>query len=161
MITQAEILKYFEYKDGNLYWKAMPYKRNDLIGTKAGTDIGDGRSQITINKKHYKTHRLVYLMFHGYMPKEVDHIDNNPLNNRIENLRPASRSEQCCNTRLRKDSTSGIKGVTWDKVRNKWIVSINKNKKTVFRGRFDNFELAQLVAIEARDKFHGDFAKWL
>jgi hypothetical protein len=160
MITQEQALKFLEYKDGILYWKSMPYKRNELIGTEAGT-LDRDRRQITINKKHYKTHRLVYLMFHGYMPEEVDHIDNNPLNNRIENLRPASRSEQCCNTKLRKDSTSGIKGVTWDKVRNKWIVSINKDKKTVFRGRFDNIELAQLVAIEARDKFHGDFAKWL
>jgi len=159
MITQAEVLTYFEYKDGNLYWKIMPHKRNDLIGTKAGTDIGDGRSQITINKKHYKTHRLIYLMFHGYMPNEVDHIDNNPSNNDIKNLREATRSEQLCNTKLRKDSTSGVKGITWDKARNKWIVSINKNQKTVFRARFDDLELAQLVANEARNKYHGTFAR--
>jgi len=158
MITQELALKLFDYKDGCLYWKAMPYKRNDLIGTEAGTLDGD-RRQITINKKHYKTHRLVYLMFYGYMPKEVDHIDGNSLNNRIENLRPASRSEQCCNTKLRKNSTSGIKGVTWDKLRNKWIVSINKDKKTMFTGRFDDLELAQLVAIEARDKYHSSFAR--
>jgi hypothetical protein len=160
MITQEQALKFFEYKDGILYWKLMPYKRNELIGAEAGT-LDGGRRQITINKKHYKTHRLVYLMFHGYMPKEVDHIDNNPLNNRIENLRPANRSEQCCNTRLRKDSTSGIKGVSWDKNRDKWVVTVTKNKKTMFRGRFNDLELAQLVAIEARNKFHGDFAKCL
>lgn len=160
MITQEQALKFLEYKDGILYWKSMPYKRNDLIGTEAGT-LDSDRRQITINKKHYKTHRLVYLMFHGYMPKEVDHIDNNPLNNRIENLRPANRSEQCCNTRLRKDNTSGIKGVSWDKNRNKWVVTVTKNKKTVYTNRFNDIELAQLVAIEARDKFHGDFAKWL
>ena len=159
MITQAEALKYFEYKDGNLYWKSMPYKRNDLIGTKAGSDTGNCRSQIYIGKKHYKLHRIIYLMFHGYVPKEVDHIDNNTLNNRIENLRPATRSEQCCNTRLRKDNTSGVKGITWDKARNKWIVSINKNQKTVFRARFDDLELAQLVANEARNKYHGTFAR--
>jgi hypothetical protein len=159
MITQAEILKYFEYKDGNLYWKTMPCKRNDLIGTKAGTDIGDNRSHITINKKHYKTHRLIYFMFHGYMPKEVDHIDNNSLNNRIENLRPANRSEQCCNTRLRKNNTSGIKGVSFDKNRNKWIVAVAKNKKTVYTNRFKDLELAELVAIEARDKYHNSFAR--
>jgi hypothetical protein len=160
MITQEQVLKLLEYKDGILYWKSMPYKRNDLIGTEAGT-LDCDRRQITINKKHYKTHRLVYLMFYGYIPKEIDHIDGNSLNNRIENLRPASRSEQCCNTKLRKNSTSGIKGVTWDKSRNKWIVSINKDKKTMFRGRFDDLELAQLVAVEARNKYHGDFAKWL
>jgi hypothetical protein len=160
MITQEQALKFLEYKDGILYWKSMPYKRNDLIGTEAGT-LDCDRRQITINKKHYKTHRLVYLMFHGYMPKEVDHIDNNPLNNRIENLRPANRSEQCCNTRLRKDNTSGIKGVSWDKNRNKWVVTVTKNKKTVYTNRFNDLELAQLVAIEARNKYHGDFAKCL
>ena len=157
MITQELIYRLFEYKDGNLYWK-MCGKRTDLIGTKAGTLNGD-RWQVTIDKKHYKLHRLIFMMFHGFMPDEIDHIDNNPLNNRIENLRPASRSEQCCNTSLRIDSTSGIKGVTWDKARNKWIVSINKNKKTVFRGRFDNLELAHLVSLEARNKYHGDYAK--
>jgi hypothetical protein len=160
MITQELVLKLFEYKDGCLYWKSMPYKRNDLIGTEAGTLDGD-RRQITINKKHYKTHRLVYLMFHGFIPKEIDHIDNNPLNNRIENLRSANRSEQACNTRLRKDNTSGIKGVSWDKKRNKWKVSINKNKKNVYGARFDDLELAELVAVEARNKYHKEFAKCL
>ena len=86
MITQELALKFFEYKDGVLYWKSMPYKRNDLIGTEAGTLDGD-RRQITINKKHYKTHRLVYLMFHGFMPKEIDHIDGDSQNNKFENLK--------------------------------------------------------------------------
>ena len=158
MITKELAHKFFEYKDGILYWKAMPYKRNDLIGTEAGT-LDVGRRQITINKKHYKTHRLVYLMFHGYMPKEVDHIDNNPLNNSIENLREATRSEQLCNTRIKANNTSGFKGVSWDKSRNKWIVTVTKDKKTVYTSRFKDLELAQLVAIEARDKYHNSFAR--
>ena len=158
MITQELALKFFEYKDGVLYWKSMPYKRNDLIGTEAGTLDGD-RRQITINKKHYKTHRLVYLMFHGFMPKEIDHIDGNSLNNNIENLRQATRSEQLCNTGLRKTSKSGVKGVSWDSNRNKWTVVVTKNKQTMYRNRFDDLELAQLVAIEARDKYHGSFTR--
>lgn len=158
MITKEFLIKHFDYKDGHLYWKTMPYKRNDLLGTEAGTLDGD-RRQITINKKHYKTHRLVFLMFHGYMPKEVDHIDGNPSNNNIENLRPATRSEQLCNTGLRKTSKSGVKGVSWDSSRNKWTVVVTKNKQTVFRDRFYDLELAQLVAIEARNKYHGSFTR--
>jgi hypothetical protein len=158
MITQELALKLFEYKDGCLYWKSMPYKRNDLIGTEAGT-LDCDRRQVTINKKHYKTHRLIFLMFYGYMPKEVDHIDGNPLNNNIENLRPATRSEQLCNTGLRKNSKSGVKGVSWDSSRNKWTVVVTKNKQTMFRDRFDDLEFAQLVAIEARDKYHGSFTR--
>jgi hypothetical protein len=157
MITQELIYRLFEYKDGNLYWK-MCGKRTDLIGTKAGTLDGD-RWQVTVDKKHYKLHRLIFMMFHGYMPEEIDHIDGNPLNNNIENLRPATRSEQLCNTGLRKSSKSGIKSVSWDSGRNKWTVVVTKNKQTMYRNRFDNLELAQLVAIEARDKYHGSFTR--
>jgi hypothetical protein len=158
MITREFLREHFDYKNGRLYWKEMPYKRNDLIGMEAGTLDGD-RRQITIFKKHYKTHRLVFLMFHGYLPDEVDHIDGNPLNNNIENLRPATRSEQLCNTGLRKTSKSGAKGVSWDSGRNKWTVVVTKNKQTMYRNRFDDLELAQLVAIEARDKYHGSFTR--
>jgi len=158
MITREYIRELFDYKNGHLYLKVMPYKRNDLVGTEAGTLDGD-RRQITINKKHYKTHRLVFLMFHGYMPEEIDHIDGNPLNNKISNLRPATRSEQLCNTGLRKTSKSGVKGVSWDSSRNKWTVVVTKNKQTMFRNRFNDLELAQLVAIEARDKYHGSFTR--
>ena len=158
MITRKFLREHFDYKNGHLYWKKMPNKRNDLIGTEAGTFDGD-RRQITIRKKHYKTHRLVFLMFHGYMPNEVDHIDGNSLNNKISNLRPATRSEQLCNTGLRKTSKSGVKGVSWDSGRNKWTVIVTKNKQTMFRDRFDDLELAQLVAIEARDKYHGSFTR--
>ena len=157
MITKQLVNSLFEYSNGKLFWKDCGRKTN-LIGKEAGT-IDAGRRQIVINKKHYKTHRLVYLMFYGYMPKEVDHIDGNPLNNDITNLRQADRSEQNCNTKLRVNSKTGIKGVSWDTNRNKWIVVVNKNKQTVYRNRFDDIELAELVAIEARDKFHKHFAR--
>jgi hypothetical protein len=161
MITQELVNKLFEYIDGKLYWKVGAHRRTDLIGKEVGSVISeDGRKQIIIGQKKYKYHRIVFLMFNGYMPTEVDHDDGNPTNNRIENLRPANRSEQCCNTKLRKDNTTGIKGVYWDKARDKWIVSINKNKETVYRARFDDIELAELVAIEARHKFHKEFARW-
>lgn len=161
MITQELVNKLFEYANGKLYWKAGAHRRTDLIGKEVGTIIDeDGRKQVIIHQKKYKYHRIVFLMFNGYMPAEVDHNDGNASNNHIENLRPATRSEQCCNTRLRKDNTTGIKSVYWDKTRNKWIVSINKHKKTVYRARFDSLELAELVAIEARDKFHKEFARW-
>ena len=160
MITQAQALELFEYKDGKLFWKIGAHKRTDLIGKEVGTIIDkDGRKEVTIHQKRYKYHRIVFLMFNGYIPLEVDHNDGDASNNRIENLRAATRSEQCCNTKLRKDNTTGIKGVYWDKARDKWIVSINKNKKTVYRARFDDFELAELVAIEARDKYHSSFAR--
>ena len=157
MMTNQLAHELFEYKEGRLYWKTCK-KRTDFVGKEAGTFDGK-RRQITYNGKHYKTHRLIFLMFHGYMPKEIDHIDTNPSNNLIENLRVANRSEQCCNTKLRHSSKSGLKGISWDSNRKKWTVVISKNKQPVYRHRFEDLELAELVAIEGRDKYHNTFAR--
>ena len=58
-----------------------------------------------------------------------------------------------------KTNTSGIKSVSWDKNRNKWHVQVISEKKVVFQKRFDDIELAEFVAIEARNKYHGKFAR--
>jgi hypothetical protein len=158
MITQAEALKYFEYKDGNLYWKTAISPKTK-VGSIVGTINGQGRKQVGLNWKIYGLHRIIFLIHYGYFPKEVDHIDGNPLNNKIENLREATRSEQLCNTRLRKDSTSGIKGVMWHKLMKKWLVRVYKHKKVIYKNYFDDIELANLVAVEARNKYHGKFTR--
>ena len=90
---------------------------------------------------------------------DVDHIDSNRKNNRIENLRPATRSQNCSNTGIGKKNTSGCKGVYWKKDSKKWSVQIQANGKRINIGIFDNLELADLVAQEARDKFHGKYAR--
>jgi hypothetical protein len=158
MLTKELVNNLFEYKDGILYWKNTTYRQTNFIGQEAGT-IDNNRRQITIDKKHYKTHRIIFLMFNGYMPKEVDHIDGNSLNNKIENLREANRSENVCNIGIKKNNTSGHKGVHWDKARNKWMVTVQKNNKIVFNKRFEDLELAVLVAEEARNKFHNSFVR--
>ena len=87
MLTQKEVCDYFDYVDGILYWKVQ--KANAIkIGQAAGSlDERTGYYRIHINSKMYKTHRLIFLYHHGYLPNYVDHIDNNRTNNRIENLR--------------------------------------------------------------------------
>lgn len=157
MISQELALYHFDYKDGQLYWKNRTSNRNKL-GAKAGSPDKHGYVNICFNYKKHKMHRIIYLMHHGYLPKEIDHIDGNPQNNAIENLREANRSQQLCNTKLRKNNSSGIKGVCWDKSKQKWLVRVNKDSKNVYMARFDDLELAELVAIEARAKFHGEYA---
>jgi hypothetical protein len=93
------------------------------------------------------------------LPEFLDHIDGNTFNNCIENLRPATISQNNCNQVIRKDNTSGIKGVSWCKTWKKWKVRVQINRKRISFGYFKNLELAELVAIEARNKFHGNFAK--
>lgn len=146
----------FDYKDGNLYWK-ISTSNVVKIGDKAGYIRKDGYVKITFNKKCYLLHRLIFAFHHGYLPKMLDHIDGNPSNNKIENLREANDFQNSWNKKVRPDSVSGIKGV-WKNYK-KWGVTIQANKKVMYFGSFEDLELAELVAIEARNKYHGEFAQ--
>lgn len=153
----------FEYKDGGLYWKQCKGFRNRHIGQKAGyiATRADGYKcwVIRIKNKQLLEHRIIFMLHHGYMPKEIDHINNNSLNNKIENLREASTTENQQNATVRTDNTSGIKGVSWDKRNKKWKVQAKVNGKPKYFGLYADIELADLVAQEARNKYHGEFAR--
>lgn len=150
MERQEEIKNLFDYKDGELYRKN---------GKKAGTIRPNGYKQVWMKGKTHLSHRVIFMMFHGYLPKCIDHINNNKTDNRIENLREATHSENNYNSKLRKTTKSGCKNVHWAKDKNKWIVRTIVNKKFKFIGAFKDFELAELVSIEARNKYHKDFAR--
>jgi hypothetical protein len=157
MLTQEQAHSLFEYKDGALYWKNS--QRPSLNGKKAGYDNGNGYFKVNINGKQYFNHRIIYLMQHGYIPKLIDHIDGNPTNNKIENLRIASSSENAMNSLRKQKNASGCKNVFYNKNRNKYYVYIKIDNKVNYFGTYDDIELAELVAIEARNKFQGIFAK--
>jgi len=157
IITQDYLNQLFEYRDGELYWKIKP-STNINIGAKAGHLNPTGYSQTSINNKRYRNHRLIFLMHHGYLPECLDHIDGNPSNNKIENLRAATFTQNQHNRKLGRDNTSGVKGVNWHKATKKWRVTISVNNKHKHFGCFDDLELASLVAQEARNKYHGAFA---
>ena len=157
IITKELLDELFEYKDGSLYWK-IKISKKIIIGNKAGSARKDGYSAIRINKKRYYVHRLIFLIHNGYLPDILDHIDNNPLNNKIENLREVTLIQNAQNSKLGKDNTSGIKNVSWNKVKDKWVVHIRINRKKKNLGYYADIELAELIAIEAREKYHGTFA---
>jgi len=144
-----KLLDTFEYRDGKLYRKKGQFK--GLAGTVHHT----GYEQVKVGKKNYRSHRVIFAMHYGYFPAQIDHIDGNPLNNKIENLREANPMQNQYNVGLLASNKSGIKNVFFDK--NKWKVYMRINKKMTHIGSFEDLELAELVAMEARNKYHGEF----
>ena len=158
ILTQDNLHEIFEYRDGNLYWKKCSSNKIKF-GQKAGTIAKRGCIHINYNHKIYKAHRLIFMMNYGYLPKIVDHIDGNPLNNLIENLRPATELQNHHNSVISKRNTSGIKGICWSKDKNKWLARCNFNYKPHFVGYFDKINEAQLAIETYRNKLHGEFAR--
>lgn len=156
-MDQTTVRHLFTYCNGQLLWK-NPTNRNTPVGAVAGTWDHTGYFRTTVAGKKYKNSRLVFLYHCGYLPECVDHIDGSKTNDRIENLRPATKSQNNRNTKLRADNVTGAKGVSWDTGASKWRVSVWHDGKQKTIGRFSDIDLAELVAIEARNKYHKDFA---
>ena len=156
ILTQKYLHQLFDYKDGTLYWKIRSSHRIH-IGDKAGCLDTNNYYKIRINGKMYGSHRVIYAWHYGYFPKIIDHIDGNPENNKIENLREATHSQNNWNSRKNSRNTSGFKNVRWRKERNKWTCQFQVNKKTISRGAFDTAEEASIFAEKLRKELHGEF----
>jgi hypothetical protein len=157
-IDHDYVLSAFDYQDGNLIRKIG---RAGEVGQVAGCiHKGTGYIHVKIKGKAYKAHRLVFLYHHGYMPECVDHIDGDKTNNKIENLRAATKEENCRNQKVRSTNKSGYKGVKWVEHCKKWQVEVCKNYKQLRFGMYEDLELAGLVAIEATELIHGRFSAY-
>lgn len=151
MFTKEYLDSVLTYSDGELYWK----KNNKPIGK---TIDRFGYRKFQVNYKTMFVHRIVFAMHNGYFPEFIDHVDGNKLNNKFENLRAATSSENNSNKKAMKTNKIGIKNVCWIKSNKRWRVQIVKNGKHCVSKDFADLELAMLVAVEGRDKFHGNFA---
>lgn len=156
-ITQEELKDLFDYCDGSLVWK-QNRGRQAKVGGIAGTPTAAGYVQINTKQKKYLAHRLIYLWHYGVLPDALDHINGDRVDNRIENLRPCNPFENTQNSLMRKDNTSGVKGVNWKKQENKWVTRIQVEGNRKYLGSFTSLEDAKLAITEARNKLHGEFA---
>jgi hypothetical protein len=159
MITQEYLKSILDYNPdtGIFTWKVNKSKRSN-IGDIAGW-LDGGYTKLEINNKPYKAHRLAWLYVYGEMPKNlIDHVNNDRSDNKISNLREATYQQNSENYKTPKTNKSGVKNVSWYKQLNKWVVSIGIKGKKKTIGYFDDLEFAELVAIEARNKYRMEFA---
>lgn len=147
-------LMQYSCETGEFTWVADRNNRN-RSGTVAGRVSRLGYVQIGIDGGRYLAHRLAYLYVYGEWPVgDLDHIDRNKLNNRISNLRLASKCENQQNRAIHKNNKSGFKGVFWHKRSGKWVARIGANGKQYHIGTFDAAEVAYKAYCEAAAKLH-------
>lgn len=119
----------------------------------------NGYRYITIGGKQYLAHRLAWLYVYGEWPPQlIDHIDGNRSNNRPANLRKATYSQNAANAKLHTRNTSGIKGVSYDKTKDRWQATITVNNKQLHLGRFKTKEEAKAAYMAAAKMHQGEFA---
>lgn len=157
-LTQKELKELFDYHpDGYLIWK--PRKGNNqfnkaFANTRAGTS-GD-YPKIEIYGISYGAHRLIYAWHTGEWPEIVDHVDKNPRNAKIGNLRAATSSQNSCNQKVRVDNFLGIKNIS-QRPNGTYQVRI-----TIKGKQYSGSKKTLEEAIEWRDsklkELHGEFA---
>ena len=133
------------------------FKRFKRLGPKteiAGHVDTSGHRQIMLDTKLYMAHRLAWLYVYGYFPlNQIDHINRNPDDNRLVNLREATHSQNQQNTKVKSNNKSGFKGISFIAKENKWRVRITKEGKTICLGRHKNLDLAIKIRQNAENKF--------
>jgi len=138
------IFEKYKYKDGLIYNR----KTNKKVSPSPGRGRY-GRVQLIIDgKRHtYLYHRVVWLLWYGVWPsKNIDHINRDSTDNRVQNLRDVSQAENIRNASMPKNNSSGHKGVCWNKKNCKWHASIGVNYAKIDLGYYDDI----LDAVAAR-----------
>lgn len=157
VLTQEELKRWMVYDPETGVFIRKVKRGGHPAGEIAGTAHPDGYWQIKVNGKFYLAHRLAWLYMTGEWPLFVDHDDLDKRNNKWINLRNCDKSENKCNTPIRADNTSGIKGVNWSENHKSWCARVQLRGKRIHLGYFTDIELAELVVNEAREKLHQEF----
>ena len=160
MPSIEDIRRYFDYlPSGHLAWKIKPNKRI-VVGGLAGCITPSGYVQIIFQRVHIGAHRLIWAWHNGDWPKhDIDHVNMDRSDNRIENLRQATRSQNKYNTAKQVDNTSGYKGVDFHKRRSIWRARISVSGKVLYLGAFNTSQEAASAYNAAACKYHGEFAR--
>lgn len=146
----------------------------NTLGDKIGETVID-ENDLNIAKKHkwhlnntgYAVTRIdksKQVLLHRMLTnpgegKSVDHINGDTLDNRRENLRVCTHQQNMYNAKIRKDNTSGVSGVSFDKRKNLWRSRINYNKKEIFLGYFKDFDSAANERLKAEKRYYGEFRR--
>jgi hypothetical protein len=156
VVSQEYLKRLFEYDPET----GLFYNRSNRGRARAGHEAGSytcGYWRIIIDGEKYYAHHLAWLYVYGEWPLEIDHRDGNRSNNKIANLRIATRTENCFNAK-RETGESGLKGAYREARYPKWYSKIQIGGRVIRLGTFDTAEEAHKAFMIAVEKYHGEFA---
>jgi len=160
------VLRY-EPETGKLFWKhrdtalfakpgfAKPWNER-WAGEEAFkiTHVQWGHKQGTLGGKCFKAHIVIWAIVHGEWPKnQIDHINGEPADNRIDNLRDVPGVINVQNSSRYKSNSSGVTGVWWSAPRQRWMATIKANRRKVYLGSFRNLADAAHARKHAEAKY--------
>lgn len=159
-ITQELVRKIYDYKDGRLYYK-VAVSNCTKIGSMAGyihkRPVKGDRYMVKIKSMLFAGARIIFLWHHGYCPEIVDHKNRIKIDDHINNLRAATRSENARNRSSMRNSSSKYLGVFVRSLPS-WCSVINVDGKHIHLGSFKTEEAAALAYNKAAEKYFGEFA---
>lgn len=159
-MDEGEILSYlkenFYYEDGHLCRKHDSHAKWRAGYKISNVSRPDGYGMLTIGGKRQLVHRMIFLFHNGWLPDLVDHKDRDCSNNHIENLRAADKRINAINTGLPSNNKSGVKGVCWSKVSQKWSAQIKHRGKKIHLGVHDDIEDATKARKAAEEELWHD-----
>lgn len=153
-ISASELRKILDYDPETGVFVSKIRRARVAAGDVVGTRREDGYIKIGIGGRQYYAHRLAWLHIYGEYPGVVDHIDRNPSNNRLSNLRLVNLSQNQQNKTTRIDNTSGYKGVTLHKKSGLWKAEIQVDRKRVTLGYYKTPDQAAVAYQTAAMIFH-------
>ncbi len=158
MLSVEDVRKFFNYdpETGLITWR-VKRSQNVRIGDLCGYARSNGYLHVGFAYGLHYAHRIAWMHFHGEeAPEYVDHIDGNRANNRIANLRAATRALNAQNVRraYSNNKSSGLLGVYWRKIERRWQAKIQLNKKSYDLGFFDTKEAAHEAYLRAKRELH-------
>ena len=167
MLTQAELKRVLSYDPATGIFIWIVARGRVSAGTIAGRVLIDRSDNlerryvvITVNSRKYRAHRLAWLYVYGAWPDHgLDHRDTDGTNNRIDNLREATATENAQNMRRHAKNSSGIKGVFWNSDKGKWTVRIRVRGRNKHIGHFEDIDRAADAYQTAATQEFGEFAR--
>lgn len=137
---------------GRLAWTTGQFAGKTISGTNT-----KGYIQLQIDGITLLGHRVCYCLMTGSMPPmDIDHIDGDKTNNTWSNLRLVNNSDNHKNMKIFKTNSSGVAGVAWNPIKNRWDSYITSRNRRFYLGRFKNFfdAVCARKAAEIKHGFH-------